>query len=385
LAESSDILITRGVILTAYPFLAELGKPLVLDMYGPFLLEGLQRDINTDEFQKLTSYESNLEAIQSQLYAGDFFVCASEKQRDYWLGMLSAIGRVNPYTHQQDPTLYRLIDVVPFGLPRESPQHTRRVLKGVYKNIMENDKVILWGGGIWNWLDAPTVIRAMPIILQQRDDIKLFFMGVKRPNPAITSIEAVDRAIALSKELELYDRYVFFNDWVPYNDRQNYLLEADIGVSLHLDHIETRFSFRTRLLDYLWAGLPTVTTGGDVMSETMAAHGLAHLVYPGDISSVAQAILSLLDNPTWRANAATRFNQIAADYQWEVVTRPLVRFCAAPYIAPDKTYLRQRPLPLGKQGSTLHLLTKSWRALRMGGLSGFLQQSAEYLRWIKNK
>ena len=47
---------------------------------------------------------------------------------------------------------------------------------------------------------------------------------------------------------------MFFNeDWVAYDDRQNYLLEADVGVSTHLDHVETEFSFRTRILDYLWA------------------------------------------------------------------------------------------------------------------------------------
>ena len=57
------------------------------------------------------------------------------------------------------------------------------------------------------------------------------------------------------------DHTVFFNDgWVPYAERGAWLAEADIGVSAHFDDIETRFAFRTRLLDYLWAGLPIVTT-----------------------------------------------------------------------------------------------------------------------------
>jgi hypothetical protein len=38
------------------------------------------------------------------------------------------------------------------------------------------------------------------------------------------------------------------------------LREADIGVSLHREDVETRYSFRTRVLDYLWAGLPIITT-----------------------------------------------------------------------------------------------------------------------------
>ena len=68
-------------------------------------------------------------------------------------------------------------------------------------------------------------------------------------------------AVALAEELGLRDRVVFFNfGWVPYAERGRYLLEADVAVSAHFDDIETRFAFRTRFLDCLWAGLPVVTT-----------------------------------------------------------------------------------------------------------------------------
>jgi len=381
LVKDCDVVITLGVILLLYPFLSELDKPLALDMYDPFLLENLQRRAKADWLEQLTSHENCLDALRIQLRAGDFFVCAGEKQRDYWLGMLSAMGRINPYTYQQDPALHRLIDIVPFGLPEKPPQHIRSVLKGVYKTIAADDKVILWGGGIWNWLDAPTLIKAMPLILRQRTDAKVFFMGINRSDRNTARMEAVDQAIALSKKLGLYDRYVFFNDWVPYNERQNYLLEADIGISLHLDHVETRFSFRTRLLDYLWAGLPIVSTSGDVMSETLAARGLAYLVAPGDVDGVARAILATLDNPTMRTEYASRFRQVADHYHWEVVTRPLVDFCAAPYMSPDKAYLHQSAFSIKRPGSWWQISAKSWRALRLSGVSGLLRQSGEYLRW----
>jgi glycosyltransferase involved in cell wall biosynthesis len=385
LVENCDVVITLGVVLFFYPFLGELGKPLVIDLYNPFLLEDLQREAESDWLKRITSHENFLEALRIQLHAGDFFVCACEKQRDYWLGVLSAMGRVNPYTYQQDPTLRRLIDVAPFGLPEEAPRHTHLVLKGVYKTIAAADKVILWGGGIWNWLDAPTLIKAMPLILQRRTDVKLFFMGVKRPNRKVAKMKSVDEAIALSKALGLYDRYVFFNDWVPYDERQNYLLEADLGVSLHLEHIETRFSFRTRLLDYLWAGLPIVSTAGDVMSETLAGQNLAYLVTPGDVDGVAQTILRLLDNPTLRTDHAARFRQVATHYYWATAARPLVEFCAAPDLSPDKVYLGHKLFSGQAQGSGQRLSAKVWRALRLGGVAGLLRQSGEYLRWKMGK
>ena len=43
--------------------------------------------------------------------------------------------------------------------------------------------------------------------------------------------------------------------------------EADLGVSAHRDHLEARYAHRTRLLDYLWAGLPVVATRGDALAE----------------------------------------------------------------------------------------------------------------------
>lgn len=382
LVETCDVIVTLGMVLFFYPFLAELGKPLVLDLYSPFLLEGLQREAKSDLLDQVTSYKSNLETLKIQLQAGDFFLCADERQRDYLLGILSALGRINPYTYQHDHSLRRLVDVVPFGLPTKPPRpHTHPVLKGVYKTIAATDPVLIWTGGIWNWFDAPTLIKAMPIILQKHPKTKLFFMGINRPNKNIKRMAAVDQTITLSQELGLYERSVFFNEWVPYEERQNYLLEADIGVSLHLDHVETRFSFRTRMLDHIWTGLPTVSTRGDVMSEALATQGLAYLVEPGDVQDVAQTIIELLDTPTLRADLTAQFEKIATHYRWEVVARPLIEFCTAPYIAPDKPHSNQQIFSNMRKNEVMRLFGRSWQAIRLGGLRGLLRQGHEYVRW----
>lgn len=378
LTAEADVIVTLGTVPLVYPFLANTGKPLVSDLYDPFLLSGLGQYADRPLPERIAHHEGYRRALNLQIKAADFFICASKKQRDYWLGMLSALGRINPYTHDDDPTLHRLIDIVPFGLPIEPPAHTAPVLKGVYKTIAADDKVILWGGGIWNWFDAPTLIRAMGLITRQRSDVKLFFMGVERSNVSLPRMQAAEEAIALSQELDLYDRHVFFNDWVPYQERGNYLLEADIGVSLHQNLLESRFAFRTRFLDYLWAGLPIVATEGDVMAEQVREWRLGKLVAPGDVGGVARAILDLLDTPRLRESYQPRFSQAAAQYRWEVVTSPLVDFCADPRLAPDKAYMRQVSTTVGA-GETLP--GKAWRTLKGQGVSGLMRQINEYLRW----
>ncbi len=301
--------------------------------------------------------------------------------------MLLALNRVNPHTYDSDETLRTLIDVVPFGLPSSPPEHTRQVLKGVYKTIGLDDKVILWGGGIWDWFDPCTLIRAMANISAHRHDVKLFFMGIKHPNPLIAPMEATAQAIQLSKDLGLYDKSVFFNDWVPYEERQNYLLEADVGVSLHFDHLETRFSFRTRLLDCIWAGLPIVTTRGDSMSELVEQHNLGKVVDYRDVEQVADVLMELLDTPNPREVYGPSFEEMKGQFIWRRAVEPLARFCANPRLAPDKAAsgIRGSVASPGqsavKPTSWWDLPGKAWNVFRRGGRDALRREVKAYLRF----
>jgi glycosyltransferase involved in cell wall biosynthesis len=394
LADAADVIVTLGIIPSLYPFLTHSVKPLVIDLFDPFLLSSLQQSGAVDQTEQVTRNQDLRRTLYAQLRAGDYFICASERQRDYCLGMLSASGRVNPYTHADDASLRRLIDVVPFGLPAEPPRHTHQVLKGAYppaktggyrKTIADGDKVVLWGGGIWDWFDASTLIRAMALLAGRREDIKLFFMGVERANARTPAMEASRQAVVLSQKLGLHDRTVFFNDWVPYDERQNYLLEADVGVSLHRNHVETRLAFRTRFLDYLWAGLPIVATQGDVLADLVQEWELGRIVAPGDAEAVAAALLELLDTPALRERYRARFARAAAGYRWEVVTAPLADFCAHPRLAPDKAYLRTA-FPDGTSETPWQSVAgRAWRALRTRGLAGLLHDARAYLRWRRGQ
>ena len=140
----------------------------------------------------------------------------------------------------------------------------------------------------------------------------------------------------LSDRLGLTNKVVFFGDWVPYELWPNFLLEADIGTSLHFDALETHFAFRTRMLDYIWAGLPMVVTGGDTTSELVTRYGLGEVVSPGDDEAVAQAIVRLLDTADLRESYRERFDQVRPLLTWERVCEPIARFCAQPRLALDR-------------------------------------------------
>jgi glycosyltransferase involved in cell wall biosynthesis len=294
---------------------------------------------------------------------------------------LTALKRVNPHTYDADPTLRALIDVVPFGLPDAPPQHRRPVMKGIVPGIDPDAKVLLWNGGIYNWLDPLTPIRAMTYVVEQRDDVRLFFMGVKHPNPRVHPMRMTADAMRLSDKLGLTDRVVFFNDWVPYEERESYLLEADLGVSLHLPHIETHFAFRTRLLDCLWAGLPAVITGGDAMASLVHEHDLGRVVEPANVDGVAEAILALLAEPDSRAIRADAFAQVRACFTWDRAIEPLARFCADPQPAPDLPSQVTSAPPRETSMAWRTLAIKAWACLRSQGPRALWHEIRTYVDW----
>ena len=121
-----------------------------------------------------------------------------------------------------------------------------------------------------------------------------------------------------------------------YEERADFLLEAQIGACLYPAGLETDYSFRTRLLDCLWAGLPVLCSGGDALGELVAARGLGRVAADHEPESLAGVLKEMLADGTALAEMGRRARQAAGDLTWPKVVRPLVDFCARPRPAADK-------------------------------------------------
>lgn len=331
----AHIVIAQGEVFTLHRWLVESKAIIVADVYDPLHLEVLEsaKDETPEGRSFLTQYAT--EILTTQLYRADFIVCASEKQRDFWLGHLGSLGRISPATYDADPSLRSLIDVVPFGVSDDPPLQTRHAIRGTVDGITTDDKVIIWGGGVYNWFDPLTTIRAIHELSSRHASVKLFFLGMTYPNPAVRGSSMARRAMQLSDELGLTGTHVFFNeDWTDYADRINYLLDADVGISTHFDHIETAFSFRTRILDYLWAGLPIVTTRGDGFARLIHDNDLGEVVPAEDVHALAAALERILFDRD-AANVRANVRDFAHQHGWDRALEPLIRFCENPQHAAD--------------------------------------------------
>ncbi|WP_110517009.1 glycosyltransferase [Herpetosiphon llansteffanensis] len=340
LALNAEVIIVQGYSLQKYPQLLNAERILVVDLYDPFHFEALElaerRGMSLE--RAIAVNDASVEAISEQLALGDFFICASERQRDLWLGALTVSKRITPEHYRNDPTLRKLIDLVPFGLPNEPPQATKPVMRGVIDGIKHDDVIALWGGGIWEWLDPLTIIRAMAKLQQSHPQLKLVFMGGQHPNSHDVGVmQRYTEAVDLAKELGLYAKTVFFNQtWVEYDQRVNYLLEADLGVSAHHNHTETRFAFRTRLLDYIWASLPMIVSAGDSLADVVQQEQLGQVVAIEDVQGWVAALAHAADTRANREQRQAQFAQVQQAYTWQQACAPLIEFCRQPQYAADK-------------------------------------------------
>lgn len=335
--EWAEVLVFQGHILRSHPWIKETDTIIVADIYDPMHLEQLEQGKDLAPVDRIAVSVDTVEVLNDQLECADYLVCASEKQRDFWLGQLAGLSRINPATYDRDPSLRTLLDVVPFGVQNDPPLQKKHGIKGTVPGIGADDKVIIWGGGIYNWFDPLTLIDAVAIASRAHPDLRLFFLGAAHPNPNIPTMRMAVAARERAAELGLLGTTVFFNDsWVPYDERADFLLDADLGVSTHFEHLETAFSFRTRILDYLWASLPIISTDGDTFAGIIRENDLGRVVAPEDPDGLARAIEELLYDADARQRIARNIAAYSVEHTWEKTLQPLLAFCADPSRAPDR-------------------------------------------------
>jgi GT2 family glycosyltransferase/glycosyltransferase involved in cell wall biosynthesis len=380
----ADVIILQGHTMELAPSLKRKNstKVVVCDMYDPMHLEVLEQLKDDTDEQRQIDLTAVTEVLNAQLARGDFFLCASERQRHFWLGHLAALGRLSPSLYDSDPTVRSLLAVVPFGLPGKPPHRTASPLRG--RLVADTDKVVLWAGGVYSWLDPLTLVHAIGRLSQRHNDVRLVFLGMRHPNPEVPEMDIGARTRNLAGHLGLTGRHVFFNEgWVPYAERQNWLLDADCGVTTQFEHIETTFAFRTRVLDYLWAGLPIVTSDGDSFADLVRAEGLGVVVPPEDPDALADGLARVLYDEEFAHAARERIAEIRERFTWETVLAPLISFCRNPMPAADRLpgaepLVRNRSLPPSEAMRRDLALVKHY--LRDGGGAELARRAAGRVR-----
>ena len=320
-----DAVVTQGQL--ANDVLLEMPElPVAIDLYDPFLVENLSYYSTLG----LDPYRNDHATWVLQMSKGDFFLCSSEEQRQFYLGFLAALGRLNPPAVAADPDLDDLIAVVPFGVPETLPE-PRQLLP----ERRPGERRLLFGG-LYDWYDPWPVLEA----LQRLDRPEWSLLLIRNPNPEATPQRLFKEVQTWCEARGFWQERVQVLDWIPSARRYDLLREVDLLVTTHRINIETRLSLRTRFLDALAAGCPIVTTEGGAMSRLLQQHGAGWVVPQGDAAAVAEALVAVLDeSPQGLAEVSNRQaagQDLLQQFAWSHVLEPLVCFCHRPRHDPHR-------------------------------------------------
>lgn len=305
--------------------------PLAVDLYDPWLLENL----HYEETLGLDPYRNDHATWVLQLSHGDAFLCSCEEQRDFYLGFLTALGRVNPRRTRMDPDLRGLIDVLPFGVPEELPAHDP------WLPPARDGAARLLFGGVYDWYDPGVLLDA----LETLDDLEWRLLLVRNPNPRSTpQAELAGMERRLRRAPAQLQARVEVLDWVPFARRFDLLRDVDLMVATHRDCLETRLALRTRFLEALAVGCPVIASEGGAVSRMLASRDAGWVVPHGDAAALAAALRRALSDPAERDRRAAAGLEVAASFRWSRILAPLVRFLREPVRDPTKQDFVHRPL-----------------------------------------
>ncbi|HTY13240.1 MAG TPA: glycosyltransferase family 4 protein [Candidatus Omnitrophota bacterium] len=207
----------------------------------------------------------------------------------------------------------RKATVVPYGVPAGFKK-TKSVLRGIDPRIGKDDKVILFSGRLLKWYDPATLVAAFRQVLKKLPSARLVFLGAGKDAALIKMTEDIkDKVVVL--------------DWVDNREVGDHLLEADIAVLTQFNTEESKYCLRIRALDFIAAGLPMAISEGGTVAEMIKEKGGGSVVPPEDPRALAEAILKLLTDDTFRRECKEKLALLAEELSWEKVIRPLADMC----------------------------------------------------------
>ena len=100
--------------------------------------------------------------------------------------------------------------------------------------------------------------------------------------------------------------------------------------------IETDLSMRTRVFDYLWAGLPVITSSAPGTDEVLARYAAGAVVRSDSAEAFATQTVGLLNDDARLDAMRSGARRFVDDHQWSRTLGPLRDFCRDPHFDRDK-------------------------------------------------
>lgn len=262
---------------------------------------------------------------RAALDRADMFSTVSTRQKYALIGELSVRGRLNKNTLGYD-----FVRVIENGIPVEPFSHPKQVLRGIH--VDKKDFVVLWAGGYNTWTDVDALVVGLEGAMERDDRIKFVSIGGEILGH---DEQTFKKFSSLAEQSKFRERFLLLG-WQPTEEVPNYYLESDVGINIDKFNYETLLGARTRILDFLRAGLPVVTSYGTEISEAIKAKGLGFTYAIGDPQSLTNVLLKAVQSKSLKRIGRKCREYAISNLTYEKTTQPLREWVGNPKPAPDR-------------------------------------------------
>ncbi|MBN1424692.1 glycosyltransferase [Candidatus Fermentibacteria bacterium] len=304
-ASGADVVVACG-----WPLLEQLGdcpRPIALDFHGPHLLE---RTI-----QGHLDLETNIRTKLGCIARADYFTCAGDRQRSYFIPWLLMAGI--PYRDD-------MITQVPVSLSPEMPPR---------REHLSSEPVFVYGGVFLPWQDPALALTVLVEELERAGRGRLDLYGGRHPFIPLDT----RRFEALVRRLEGSAR-VHAHGMVDHDHLLRAYGEATVAMDVMARNPERELAFTTRTVEYLWCGLPVIYNNYADLAHLIREFDAGWAVDPDDAEAIRRAVRAALHDPSEMARKTGNARRmVEARLTWDKAVAPLASFCAEPEFRPHMT------------------------------------------------
>jgi len=176
--------------------------------------------------------------------------------------------------------------------------------------IPEDRKVVLWNGRLAWEKDLDTLLDAIPYVVKQFPSAFFLIKGT-RARFSLRDKRFQKHVNKKIREYNLESNVMFISKYIPYERVPIYYGAADVFV--HTSRLE---AFGLVVAEAMACMLPVVAARTSSIPEVLGKAGL--FIETGDFESLAEAVLSLLTNETFRTTLGRKaYERVRKNFTWD--------------------------------------------------------------------
>lgn len=338
--EGHDVIATRSPIRavvgtasiqpcsTAAEFAASRNLPLWIDVFGDSLCE-IQSQAEIMPADDAAAYQTRLihvwKLLTGSLIHGDQFSALSQRQRYALLGQLGCAGRLNQATAEQP-----IAHAIPYAIYEDDLAPPPPTSDAPRK---DDAFTVLWCGSFNTWMDVPALTRGLTEALKNHHSMRLIVVGGQIPGYNELSYRQFVQGI---KEAGV-EGLVTLMDWQPISKLSAVYATCDVGISIDRVTYEAELGSRTRLINFLAAGVPVISTVVTELTEQLQHDGFLRHFNLNDPASLTEALLQCASNRDSIKDIAARSRAYVLErFNGKTANRVLTRWIQNPLQSNDK-------------------------------------------------